>query len=242
MVDFEIGAGDTIPGAGPSDKLGWPIAVPIATTSADLQLLGSDCVLMGWSLRDAFDGGGAGAEFYDGSSTGGVLLGCSRMLPSADAGRTDNQLAAQANGANAPLAPSIGGSAGTTAYVTGFQVTGLGATAATTVTVTLTGVLGGTVSYPLAIPAGVTTPITPLLVIFGGRGLQASAAGQAIALNVPAFGAGNTLAQAALQGSFLATLGAADTQWFGSGGIYVRTGLFLHPTSGSVKGAVWVRS
>jgi hypothetical protein len=80
---------------------------------------------------------------------------------------------------------------GDTAWLCGFTVTGLGATAATSVTVTVTGLLGGvTLSYVLAVPAGVTTPITPLTVEFATP-LQ-SAPGTTITVSVPAFGAGNT--------------------------------------------------
>ena len=104
-----------------------------------------------------------------------------------------------ATGVASAIAPAIGGAAGTTVWVTGIQITGLGATGGSTIIATLTGVLGGTISIPVVIPAGATTAITPVTMQFPG-GLQASAAGQAITLNVPSFGAGNTNAEASLEG------------------------------------------
>lgn len=80
--------------------------------------------------------------------------------------------------------------AGKITYLTGFEVTGLGATAAATVTVTIT---TPTVraNYTIAVPAGVTTPITPLIVILGTP-IPGDAANTAVTVNVPSFGAGNT--------------------------------------------------
>ena len=106
---------------------------------------------------------------------------------------------AAATGSASAIAPTFGGAAGTTAWITAFQITGLGATGGSTINATLTGVQGGTQTYPVVIPAGATVAITPVTASFGG-GLQASAAAQAITLNVPSFGAGNTNSQASLEG------------------------------------------
>src|SRR5215472_6305544 len=90
--------------------------------------------------------------------------------------------------------------AGQTNSVSGFQITGLGATGATVVVATLTGVLGGTQSYEVTVPAGAGTAITPVIVNFNSP-LQATGPNVAIAISVPSFGAGNTNAEANIQGT-----------------------------------------
>jgi hypothetical protein len=81
--------------------------------------------------------------------------------------------------------------AGKTAYITGFTVTGTGATAGSNILVTVTGVVGGTMTYVLAIPGTATTSITPLQVNFP-LPIPATATNTNIVVNVPSFGAGNT--------------------------------------------------
>jgi hypothetical protein len=230
-----------IPGGGPTNREGLPIALPIASTSTDLELFNGDCILMGWSLRESTALAGAICELYDGGGVGGVLLGSVALMTAADLIASQSPNDAQASGANAALAPTIGGVAGVTEFLSSIEITGLGATAAGEVTATLTGGLGGPINYPIAVPAGVATPIVNIFDNFGGRGLQAAAAGTAFVLNVPAFGAGNTLAEAALQGYAQGTVGFAETKWFGPDGIYVQGGLFLHLVLGSVKGTIWFR-
>src|SRR6266849_3293459 len=65
--------------------------------------------------------------------------------------------------AMAPVLPAV---AGQTNFVTGFQITGGGATAASVIVVTLTGLVGGTRTYDIAVPAGAALGITPLVVEF----------------------------------------------------------------------------
>lgn len=87
---------------------------------------------------------------------------------------------------------TLTGAAGVTTYISGFDVTGLGATAGSTITITVTG-LTNTLTYYLTIPAGATTSFTPLQVRYNPP-LPASAANTSIVVNVPSFGAGNTTA------------------------------------------------
>jgi hypothetical protein len=110
-------------------------------------------------------------------------------------------VSSSATGAAAALAPALAAVSGRMNYITGFQITGAGATAASIIAVTLTGVIGGTITYYLVIPAGATASITPLVVTFPIP-LQASATNIAITLNVPSFGTGNTNAAASLQGFY----------------------------------------
>ena len=248
IPELELEVGPRLPTSGPSGIPGDPIAVPVPATSASVVLLGRDCYLLGWSFRETTGTAPAVAELFDGSSSGGAFLGAIDLTGGSFAGINQTPADAQASGAAVALAPTIGGAAGTLAFVQALQITGLGATAASTVTATLTGGLGGTINLPISVPAGVTVPITPLLVPFGTIGLQASAAAVAFVLNVPSFGAGNTLAQAALQGYTQASPsptstagGGSNTQSFGGRGLQIRTGLFLNVVSGSLKGAIYIR-
>ena len=239
---YDIEEPAPIPGAGPTSRLGPAISVPFGLTSADIALLGGDAILCGWSIEPTAGSTGALAELYDGSSIGGVLLGAINLQGGADITASQTPQASTASGANAAQAATITPAAGITAFITSLRITGMGATAAGQVTATLTGVLGGTISYPITVPAGATVPITPVTDSFGTRGLAGSAAAQAITLNLPAFGAGNTLEVAEITGYFQQSVGFVDRQWFGLSGIYCRTGLFLHLISGSVKGTIYIRS
>ena len=248
IPELELEVGPPLPTSGPSGIRGDPIAVPVPATTAGVQILGRDCYLLGWSFRETTGTAPAVAELFDGTSTGGAFLAAIDLTGGSFTGINQTPADAQASGAAAALAPAIGGAAGTLAFVQALQITGLGATAASEVTATLTGGLGGTINFPISVPAGVTVPITPIFVPFGTIGLQASAAATALTLNVPSFGAGNTLAQAALQGytqvspSPTSTAGGgSNTQGFGGRGLQIRSGLFLNVVSGSLKGAVYIR-
>jgi hypothetical protein len=94
---------------------------------------------------------------------------------------------------------SLGAAVGQTTYVTGFQITGGGATGASNIAVTLANVVTGTNNYVIVVPAGATTSINPLVVQFVPP-LPANAQNQIITLNVPSFGVGNTNAAASIQG------------------------------------------
>lgn len=88
---------------------------------------------------------------------------------------------------------------GQTNYVSGFQINGSGATAGLPVNVTLTGVIGGTLTYTYCAVAGVLLPNQPLTVEFNPP-LQASGPGVAITVTCPALGVGNTHNSANIQG------------------------------------------
>lgn len=100
-----------------------------------------------------------------------------------------------ASAANVTLAAA----AGKFTYITGFQITGAGATAASVITVTVTGTVTGTMNYNIVVPAGVTASITPLVVTFPVP-VPSSAVNTAITVNVPSFGAGNTNSAVSAQG------------------------------------------
>lgn len=86
-------------------------------------------------------------------------------------------------------------------YLDGFDIDGLGATAGSAIAVTVTGLLGGTLTYEVGIPAGITTPFT-----YSKRfnpPLQASAVATNIVVNVPSFGVGNTQSSSVAYGHYV---------------------------------------
>lgn len=101
--------------------------------------------------------------------------------------------------ANAQAQASLPATAGKTTYITGFQVTGGGATLAALVNAALTGILGGPLNYSYGGLAGILSLNQPLIVQFNPP-LPASAMNQAITLTLPALGAGNLAACVSMQG------------------------------------------
>lgn len=122
-----------------------------------------------------------------------------RIVPDTFNGDTQDAIAT-ATGAASSMTPTLAAIAGRTNFITGFMVDGLGATAASVIEVTITGLVGGnTLRRKVNIPAGATSAITPVQVDFA-RPIPASAPNTAIVLTVPSFGAGNTSAVSALFG------------------------------------------
>lgn len=109
--------------------------------------------------------------------------------------------AASGNVANASAAATLAAVSGKTNYLSGFTITASGATAASVVTATVTGLKGGTVAYTVAVPAGVTASVQPLVVSFYPA-LPASAANTAIVVTLPALGSGNTNATVSATGYY----------------------------------------
>ena len=95
------------------------------------------------------------------------------------------------NVANASAAASLAAAASVTNYLNGVEITFAGATAAANVVATITGLLGGTISFVCVAPAGANLPGTPIILTFDPP-LPASAANTAITVTLPALGAGNT--------------------------------------------------
>jgi hypothetical protein len=106
---------------------------------------------------------------------------------------------ASGNQANATATATLAGVAGKTTWITGFQCTAAGATAAAAVSVTVTGTIGGAQTYAFVFPAGATASAQPLIVAFPTP-VPASAANTAIVVTLPASGAGGTNAACAAQG------------------------------------------
>lgn len=132
------------------------------------------------------------------------MLGPLNPLPMVDGNNGLPVGATQVNGAsgnvaNAIAAASLPADAAKTNYLTGFEISAAGATVGLPVIVTVTGVLGGTLSYIFAAPAGALVLAQPLAVNFP-RPLQGAAVNTAITVSCPALGVGNTNAAAAIHG------------------------------------------
>lgn len=104
---------------------------------------------------------------------------------------TGSLVSSSGNVANAAAVATLAAAAGKTTYISGFEITGGGATAASLVTATVVGLLGGTASYTIGVVAGATAPNSPLVVEFNPP-IPASAPNTAIVVTVPALGAGST--------------------------------------------------
>jgi hypothetical protein len=112
--------------------------------------------------------------------------------------------------ASLPLAASSGSVAASVAsatmpavlnktnYLTGLVITGSGATGASVVVCTITGA-SATLSFDVAVPAGVTTGIAPLVIPFEFP-VAASAQNTAITASCPSFGVGNANAAVSING------------------------------------------
>lgn len=95
------------------------------------------------------------------------------------------------NLANAIATATLVSAVGKTTYITGFEVTGTGATAGLAVSVTVVGTITAGLTYTAAAAVGALVANTPLLVQFDPA-IPASAANIAIAVSIPALGVGNT--------------------------------------------------
>ena len=129
----------------------------------------------------------AGPFIYDGTT----------IVPVTPPSNTLNS--ASGNVANANAAATLAAAAGKTTFISGFELTATGATVGLPVTATVTGILGGTLSYTFAAPAGALLIATPLIVLFNPP-LSASAVNTAIVVTLPALGGGNTNASANAHG------------------------------------------
>lgn len=91
--------------------------------------------------------------------------------------------------------------AGKMGYLSGFDIDGLGATAGAIAALTITGLIGTTMTFDIGIPAGATVPVQ-ISKRFNPP-LQGTTTGVNIVLNQAAFGAGNTGWSLNAQGSYI---------------------------------------
>ena len=138
----------------------------------------------------------AGLEYYEDATAAALMTKVSKTnpLPTAPAiapTGTTQFIAGSGNVANAAAVATVGSGANF-AYLTGFDLTGGGATAAGIIQVTVSGlaVSGGTLVWTVMVPAGATGGITPLMPRFNPP--LKSAAATNIIVTAAAFGVGNT--------------------------------------------------
>lgn len=103
--------------------------------------------------------------------------------------------------AAAVAAATLPAVAAKTNYLSGFVLSGGGATAGSTIDVTITGLLGGTRHYSYCVPTGAAVP-APILIGKFDPPLPASGANVAIVCSSPSFGAGNTGASMNAEGFY----------------------------------------
>lgn len=94
------------------------------------------------------------------------------------------------NKAAAVATATLPASATQVTFICGFSATGAGATAATAVNATVTGVIGGTMTYVFAVPTGVDVPAQGLNVNFYPC-VPGTSINTAIVVSMPSLGAGN---------------------------------------------------
>lgn len=99
--------------------------------------------------------------------------------------------ASSGNVANAVATATIPAVSGRLNYITGLYITGSGATSGAAVSVTITGLVGGTQTYTYTAATGAALANTPLQINFPTP-IQATGLGVAIVVSCPALGAGNT--------------------------------------------------
>lgn len=108
-------------------------------------------------------------------------------------------VAASGNQAATDAVATLAKEAAKTVYITGFEITASGATTAVPVTVTVVGVLGGTLSYTFTAVAGVLLACQPLIVEFPVP-IPASGTNVDIVVTLPSLGTGNTHASVVAHG------------------------------------------
>jgi len=224
-----------------------PISLPSTITSK--VLLSRPLILMGWSLRETSGTAPVVLELLNGADATGEIVAevtIPAPLPGAS-GFSDVDVDSTANTAAAANTATLAGAAGATTYITGFEITALGATGQATVTVTVAGILGGSKVYYIDELAGIAVAI-PALVVEYARPIPASAANTAITVAATSPGAGNTAFSVTAHG-FQRTVGATAansalsvTADLDASAPFCRGGLYLSVVAGSVKGSVWVRA
>jgi len=107
-------------------------------------------------------------------------------------------VAATANGTNATITATLPAAVGKTTYITGYQVSGGSPTAASLISATLSGVIGG--PHPVFFTGQAQPLNTAPLVIAFNPPIPASAVNTAISVAASAFGAGSATQQVSVQG------------------------------------------
>ena len=122
-----------------------------------------------------------------------------RVAPASYGAGITAETAASGDVAAATATATLAAAATTTTYLTGFSVTGGGATSASVIACTVTGLITGTLTYDIAVPAGATLGI-PVLARSFNPAIPASAVNTTIVVSCPTFGSGNAHASVNAEG------------------------------------------
>lgn len=136
-----------------------------------------------------------------------ALLGATLVLALLIAARAQAQTqphafpvtGASGNVAAAPAIATLPGTPGLTTFISGFEITASGATAASCVNATVAGVVSGSLTYTFCAPAGTTAPAPALIVNFNPP-IPATSVNTAIVVTLPSLGAGNANAAVVTHG------------------------------------------
>lgn len=134
-----------------------------------------------------FNSDGAGSNDNQAGWLRAIAMWCLGILPSNSA-QINAASGDVANSAAVATLPAPG--AGKYNYLSGFEITGAGATAGATVRVTVTGVVGGTLTFSYSAATGAAVGNFPLDLDFNPP-LKAALPNTAIVVTCPALGAGN---------------------------------------------------
>ena len=132
------------------------------------------------------------------TTVGGVAVSSASPLPITEVVGTP-LTATSGNVANASAIATLPGAVGKTTYITDFECTASGSTAALVVIATITGTINGSQSFIFVFPAGATVAAQGLIVTLPTP-IPASATNTPIVVTLPAGGAGNTNAACNVQG------------------------------------------
>lgn len=137
-----------------------------------------------------------GTQAPDGSMYVTLVDGNTNLAGITSAGYPSNTAATVVTAASGNVAAGVASAtlpaaAGKTTYLSGYLVTGGGATLGSLVNGTITGLLGGTHTFNIPVNAGVLLGNTPLFVDYNPP-VPASAVNTAVVVSVPSLGAGNT--------------------------------------------------
>lgn len=94
-------------------------------------------------------------------------------------------------GAAAALSASLASTASQTTYLQGYAISGGGATAAATLTATISGLTGTNMAVGYFVTTGTTIGSSPVIVNFT-RAIPASGTNISVTINLPSLGAGNS--------------------------------------------------
>lgn len=127
-----------------------------------------------------------------------IALGLLALIPLAHADQPIQNYSS-GNKTNAAAVATVPASLQQFGFLTGFEITSAGATAGLCVNPTVTGLMGGTMTYVYCFPTGAAVGVQPLTVEFAPP-LKSAAFNTAIVVTLPASGAGGLLATVVAHG------------------------------------------